>query len=238
MRVVAIVALSCGLGFVGTASAGGGQIAGAPQLPVGQFTQASTNSAPDFWALTLAAGDVAVLDFGKVADEEGVCVWPPDVTDYTDSSTECSYSASTAGTTGKQELQFRADVPGNWTVMFFDTSECNFGTPVNNCPYSFTYQVTAYVHHFTSIVLQAPTHSRSNASTIVRGRVNGASSGSVQIRWQSGRTKRLISTPLSSGAFVASLKFPHRGTYAVRAVYRGDASHLASASFARKIHVK
>jgi len=209
---------------------GGATIASAPELPRDQQVlggqPAQVGVVPtEFWRVKLLAADHVKIDYGVTNHDqlnEGVriCVLAPSVTDYTQEGANCQAESSTDS---KRELTWSAPSAGRYTLRV-DTNGCG------GC--ELAYELTGSVRHFTALALHAPGLVRAHAKVRLTGKVSGANSGSVQLRIQRKAQhawKVIGSAALSeTGAFHLTTHATGRGSYRIRAFFRGDRSHLPS----------
>jgi hypothetical protein len=93
---------------------------------------------------------------------------------------------------------------------------------------------TAFLKHRTRTALAAPTLADVDSRMTYSGRVDGVSSGRVEL--DSRTAARPAWKPLAfvriaaDGSFTYTTDVPGSGAYRVRALYRGDGSHLPSSA--------
>jgi hypothetical protein len=212
---------------------GGDSIANAPELPLGQEVQGGNpgNGCSDgeFWRVTLVRGDHAKLDFSSLNGATVVLnLYAPSVTDYTFSGDGGYITNAGTGSRGKGELLYTAPAPGRYTIYFRTAS----------CGPQLAYTLIGYVQHYTAVTLAAPRVARAHSPVLLKGKVSGISAGKVAIqavikkRW---KTLGLVRV-LSNGSFSYPTRVGPAGTYRVRVVFFGDATHLPSKA-ARVIRV-
>lgn len=115
--------------------------------------------------------------------------------------------------------------PGRWTlVVFDDNAACG-------CP-SLAYELTAYIQHYTHATLAGPSVARAHGLLTLTGGVSGLSSGKVAIQSRSKTGwKTLTLMPVKpDGSFRFTTRVGAPGTYRVRVVFFGDASHLPTSA--------
>jgi hypothetical protein len=225
-RVAATAAILVGLVISGVARADGGDsIATAPELPLGQEVQGGNpgNGCRDgeFWRIKLARGDHAKLDFSSLNGATVVLnLYAPSVTDFTFSGDGGEITGAGTGSRGKGELLYTAPARGRYTI-FFRTASCG--------P-QLAYTLIGHVQHYTATTLTAPAVARAHSRVVLKGKVSGLSSGKVAIqavikkRW---KTLGLVAVK-SNGSFSFAPRVGSAGTYRVRVVFFGDATHLPS----------
>jgi hypothetical protein len=213
----------------GGAEAGGGDsIAAAPELPIGQ-QQLNGKRGPDFWRVTLGAGDRIVANYGTTDDrlEIDLCLLSPAVTDFTLDRATC---VKRRGTDSKTQLTHIANPGGRWTLLL---QECTWTShPMRCLDTPIAYELTAYVQRYTVTTLAGSTRVRAGTVVVLQGRVRGVSTGRVEIavratgkRWQATGNARIG----RDSRFTTRLRLTSRGPTAIRARYRGDQSHRPSA---------
>jgi len=237
-RLPALAALALLLLLPALARASGGDsIAAAPELPLGQ-QQFGDVDRFDYWRVTMNAGDLLTANFGLTGGDldVGLCVIRPDVTDYTKDGARCVAYRET-GT--KSQLKFIATTSGRWTLVFgANWYGCLLGSGSQSiditwdCTRRVAYEVTASIKHYTRTTLRAPRTVRAGARFTLRGRVVGASSGSVELERRAARRWRLMtSVPLrSDGSFSLSNRARSRGLLRFRTRYLGDVGHRPSSA--------
>jgi hypothetical protein len=213
-------------GVRGAAANGGDSIASAPQVPLGQHVVAGKTGF-DFWRVALHPGDHLTIDYGTL-NQRGVrvCILKPSVTDYTRTQSACENDNYTYG---KSEVRFTATLAGSWIIAFYN-DDCYIY--YNVCHADVAYEATTTVHVYTHLSLAAPSTVRAGGKATLRGQLDGAANGNVQLQtrlhghWQHLATVRAS----ASGAFAYRARFRYRGTFAERAFFGGDSAHLACKS--------
>jgi hypothetical protein len=237
LRLVMVILVSCAVvvGAEGASANGGNTIAGAPQVPLGQHVVAG-KTGYDFWRVQLNPGDFLTIDFGAVGDNGvSVCLFKPNVTDYTRVQSDCT-AYGHANANGKNEFRFKATLAGSWIIAFYSDG-C--GQSWDQCPYDVAYEMTTTVRVYTHLSLTAPRSVRAGGFGTLKGQLEGAANGNVQLqahyrgRWQRFATVRAG----ASGSFAYRTRFRHRGTVFARAFFAGDSAHLACKSKTVAVHV-
>jgi hypothetical protein len=225
------------LGLVATAGAGGDTIANAPELPLGQLQNVSSERS-DIWRVTLKVNDVVALDFGALAGSRqivNVCVLAPEVTDYTAAKSPCIVHAETAA---RSQLTMAARKSGPYTIVVSNESclddNGRNGAAVG-CGDRIQYELTGSVRHATQVNIAAPSLVRAGSAFALRGTVAGASGGKVLVEARRGAKsapwKTLAIAPLGkAGAFALKTRLAPAGSYQLRVTYPGDTGHLPSAA--------
>lgn len=178
-------------------------------------------SGTEYWRVHLTGGAALVVDYGSL-NGEGVqiLIYRPDITDYTIGKADSSASGSTAG---KDELRFRANVPGDWLIMLR-----------GGCNQEYGYEMTVRVELKTVVRLAAPTRIRPKGTGTLRGRVLGVTSGTVSLQWFGNRRWHTFTTTsiASDGTFSYRATFNGKcgARWTNRAVYAGDEQHPAGIS--------
>jgi hypothetical protein len=242
-----IVSVALGALVAGTAAAadptpvtlnGGGTIAAAPELPLGQQIASDGSSGDEFWRVQLNAGDRLVIDWAVPAvctcGGKQIDVYNPSVTDYTVPEAKATVQSKELGGCcsgfARNEFVWVAPFPGEWTLAF-----------ANNAQLAYT--VIANVQRFTQTQVSAPTLVKHARPFTVGGGVSTAAVMPTNSKVALTVNGLGLSKPLkmvvaltSDGRFATHLRLPRTGTYTLRVTYYGDASHRASAATA-KIHV-
>jgi hypothetical protein len=251
---ISIVGFIAGLVVTGLAVAGGGDsIASAPDVPLGA-SQVASRDGIDYWRVNLNTGDLLVVDLGSVdGDRVGLCLWRPEVTNYTSATTQCKAYVFTAG---KTELTFKAGPSGKWSLAFLDPRyECNptypeavgpRGSWTNEenriftdevqvdplCKLNVSYEFTTYVKAYTAATLRIGSGVvAANKFVTFAGSVRGSgvTGGKVELQGYVGGWKTFAVVKVGgNGSFSYKARFREPGTYKIRARYAGDATHLPS----------
>jgi hypothetical protein len=202
-------------------SDGGQDIATAPDIPVSEEVQGgSTDGHPEFWRLMLRRADHVRLDFGTTSgDGVYLCVFAPNVTDFTVAQSDCVASYA-QGAREKSELKYVAPGPGKYTLRLQNRYCCD----------AYSYILEVYVRHYTTATVAAPRFVIKGRPFGVRGSVSGVAGGRVQLRiYAHGR--KWLSRPVSlssSGKFKVALRLARKCRCTLRVLYSGDATHLPS----------
>ena len=228
--MLALVAVAMGVAAAVALAGGGQSIASAPALPIGQnVVGGGTEGCPsngtkvcEFWRIPLGHADHLIFDYSST-NGNGVtlCLLAPTVTDYTISDAGC---VANDYTDGKHEMNFSSPSAGNWTLEVWSQNCGNCG------PIPLGYELTAYVKHYTHATLTGPRVVRAKHKVTLRGQIVGLPSGKVVIQSRSKtgwKTLRLMPVK-ANGKFVFTTRVGGTGTYRVRVVFYGDASHLPS----------
>ena len=219
---------------------GGSSIANAPELPIGKRVQGggTSNDSPpgptgggwngccygEFWRITLNRADHLRVDVGSLnGNGVEVGIYDPSVKEYTWNQ-QRGIPLAYVGTARKDELRYIATKAARFTMYVVNDCEA-CGQP------SLAYELTAYVQHYTRASLAGPRVARSHSAITLRGKISGLSAGKVAI--QSGSPKKgwknlALMRVKRDGSFGYTTRVGARGTYRVRAVFYGDASHLPS----------
>lgn len=213
-----------------SALAGGDNIASAPDLPLGQHL-VNGRTGLDFYRVPLGVGDLFSVDLGSVDGEYvQICMFKPNVTDYTIDNADCVPSKST-----QQKTQFNhiANVQGRWTMVAGNGS-CiyeNSGGIRIPCQYDTAYELTALVRRYTATTATVPRSARRGSRITILGKVTGADGGRVEIAvkpagkpWSAASLVQLR----GGGMFRWATRISVAGIARIRVVYRGDAAHRAS----------
>jgi hypothetical protein len=239
--VATAVALTVALIVAGVALAsvrdGGRSVSGAPALSIGtavtggdqvdelccdSWYQQAGSPGLQYWKVLLQFGDHLVIDYGVVSgDNVNLCMLAPTVTDFTLTDSRCTASDSTQS---KHEFTFTASTAGTWTLAVGYYHCCGMQ--------SWAYQMTAYVKHPTQAKITAPPLIKHGSRITYSGTVAGASGGVVELQSRSSARPVWKSFGVASLSTTGAFKFQTRvatsGTYRVKVVYPGDASHLPS----------
>lgn len=218
-------------------TAGGGSIAAAPELLLGQQQFSDVNRF-DYWRVTMNAGDLLVLDFGKTGGDvsTAACMILPDVTDYTKDSAKCAAFRDTDTTT---QLRFVATTSGRWNLVFgANWYGCLLGAGgasisiTWDCTRRVAYEATGSVQRYTRTAVAAPSVVRVGQSFRLRGTTAGVSAGIVEIqRIVRGRWTAIGTAQLGrAGAFSFRTRVSRAGALRFRALYRGDSEHRPSSA--------
>jgi hypothetical protein len=222
-RRLALAGAAAALALSGAAAlaAGSPDIANAPELPVRASVTGGAGRGWDFWRLTLKGGDRLVIQATSTMGFE-LEIFQPWLTDYTfeDKYDEADVTSWFVEEDEKREFRWTAPRPGRWLLGFSDNGSGE-GTP-------FDYQLVAYVYHYTRAILTGPAAVRARGFATLRGKIAGLSAGKVAIQWRAKAGWRTLAfIPVKrDGSFVFRMRVRAPGTYQVRAVYFGDASHL------------
>jgi hypothetical protein len=233
VSAAASVGLCCLVGAFCTTSAraagGGATIAGAPDLPIGTAvlggSNATTGTSGEFWRVQLSTGDRFFVEyFTTTTVTVNLDVYSPSVTDLTLANATPVASGET-GSKGEAQLSWIATGSGQWIVRL--SCDCGSGPAL-------AYEFTAQIQRFTRAVLQAPVSVGAGVQVSVRGTVSGTVGGRVALTLTSpGRRSLTGVVPLSStGSFAWTPRIGQSGTWRLRAVYRGDVTHLPSSATA------
>lgn len=207
---------------------GGDSIATAPALPLGVQIAHATRT-PEYWRVALGLADELVIDLdstnGRYSAE--VCVLDPDVNDYSSDQAPCR---AMAATNTKRQLRFRSPGLGTWTVVAWACAGCTAFFKSSGAGYA-AYEFTAYVRRFTAVTLLGPARIRAGARMLLRGSVQGASGGLLQLarRLPGGLWVPLGTATIEpDGSFRFRTSLPRRGSVPLAAIYGGDRRHLPS----------
>jgi hypothetical protein len=219
----------------GSAAAGGADIGSAPELPLGQTVSGGAakdarGNYQEYWRVTASAGDALTLAVtSQSANGVSVCLYSPVVTDASLNEADCHSSGVVAGqASGTVTLDLNA--AGRWTVALHGT---DLARP-------FAYTATATIAHGavtrspTRTVVTAKRRAHVGASVAVVGYVKPFVTGSVRVQerrapakaWKTLSRRALT----ANGTFSYSIRFARTGTYTIRVVFGGDATHLPSAA--------
>lgn len=227
IAAVTIAALLAAGPAAAAGSTGGTSIATAPSLPLGrQITHATRR--PEYWRVEMGPADELVVDLGSTNSRFSaeVCVLDPDVNDYSSDQAPCR---AMAATNMKRQLRFRSPGLGRWTVVAWGCTGCTLFNP-SGASYA-SYELTAYVRRFTAVTLLAPSRVRAGARMLLRGSVQGASGGLLQLarRLPGGLWVPLGTATIEpDGSFRFRTSLPRRGSVRLAAIYGGDRRHLPS----------
>jgi hypothetical protein len=209
---------------------GGFSIASAPELPGGErATGGGTNRSGccygEFWRITLARADHLRIDWSKTGGSHEIvlCLLDPGVTDSTLSDASCALKDVT---NGKHEVTYVVARSGRWTLEISQNcASCGQGADMS-------YELTAYVQRPTHARLTGPRVARAHSLVALSGKITGLASGKVAIQSRTKTSwKTLALMPVkSNGGFVLNTRVGGTGTFRVRVVFRGDASHLPSSA--------
>ena len=232
----AFVALAAGAALAD----GGSSIANAPELPIGKRVRGggTSNDSPpgptgggwsnccygEYWRIRLNRADhlrVAVGSLNGNGVEVGI--YDPSVKESTWNQRR-GIPLAYAGTARKDELRYVATKRARFTMYVVnDCGAC--GQP------SLAYELTAYVRHYTRASLAGPRVARADSAITLRGKISGLSAGKVAIQSRSpkkGWKTLALMRVKRDGSFGYKTRVGAPGTYSVRAVFSGDASHLPS----------
>lgn len=231
--LLALAFTACLTVAAGALANGGNSIATAPDLPI-RIAVSSSVTGNDFWRIPVGAGDELVVDYSVVqaSDNDAIdlCFLKPEVTDYTLQDSSCfqpkNQDFSYPGT--KRETTRLFGEAGRWTLVL--SAGCGGSQVDVRCPYSETYQLTAYLKKFTETMLRAPRLVAHGRPFTVRGSVVGAVSGNIALRLSTAHAKPVTAVvPLSStGTFTWKATARAAGVYRLRASYYGDNGHRSS----------
>ena len=99
------------------------------------------------------------------------------------------------------------------------------------CCTAYSYILTGYVQHYTHATLTGPRVVRAHGFVTLRGAIIGLSSGiTIQSRTKTGWKTLTLMPVKAGGRFVFKTRVGTPGTYRVRAVFFGDASHLPTSA--------
>lgn len=204
-------------------------IASAQPLPLGQQVTGGAKmgcenwpyAGTEYWRVPMTGGAVLVLDYSSLNGATvNVRVFRPEVTDYTVGKESSSTSTSSSG---RDQLRFRANVPGNWIVMLAGGCESEYG-----------YELTARVERKTTVQLRGPARVRPRGTGVLRGRVVGVSDGTVSLQWYGNRRWRTFGTAYIQDDGTFSMRTTYNGkcggVWTNRAVFSGDSEHAAGVS--------
>jgi hypothetical protein len=236
----AVVAAGVLVGGVNAAAREGGwSIETAPDVVLGEVEYGAPENGARFWRIPLLRRDSLTLDMsneGLSSRDRSIryCLLAPKVNDDTLARSACAWQRTLARGE-RYRLRFSADAAGSWTL----------GAVAGSCPtfqqcataggrQPFVYQFTASVRHFTRTTLAGPRVVRPRARLRLTGAVTGTNGGEVQIQiaqrgggWRSAAVVALG----RNGRFGWSTRASsERGDARVRAMYRGDGSHLPSSA--------
>jgi hypothetical protein len=239
---IAAAAVAAGVlvgGVHAAAREGGWSIETAPDVVLGEVEYGAPENGARFWRIPLLRRDSLVLDVSNegLSSRDGpirYCLLAPKVNDDTLVRSACAWQRTLARGE-RYRLRFSADSTGSWTLGAVAGSCPTFQrcvTAVGRQP--FVYEFTASVRHFTRTTLVGPRVVRPRARLRLTGAVTGANGGEVQIQsalaggsWRSAAVVALG----RSGKFTWSTRASSEpGAARVRAVYRGDGSHLPSSA--------
>ena len=208
-------------------AAGGDSIAAAPDLPLGVQVK-NVNRRPEYWRVVLGLADELVVDIGSTNSKYSaeVCVLDPGVNDYSADEAPCRAAAST---NTRRQMRFRSPALGRWIVVVWGCAGCTVFRPLG-ASYA-AYEFTAYARRYTGITLLGPSRARAGGRITLRGTVQGAGGGLLEIvrrapgrQWVPLGTTRLE----ADGSFVYVTTLHRRGVMRIGAVYGGDDRHRPS----------
>lgn len=222
-----LLAVPISLAFASVALGGGGpDIARAPELPIGSQVDGGGPCGSDcskyreFWRVALSRSDHLTLDFGSTnGNSVYICLLSPTVTDYTFDQANCLDGDGNDSTSGKTQWRYVASAPGRYTLDIWSFRDIS-------------YIATAYVRHYTHASLSGPPVVRAHAKVTLKGKIDGLSSGKIalQSRSKSGWKTLALMPVKPDGSFLFATRVGGTGTYRIRVVFFGDASHLATSA--------
>ncbi len=204
---------------------------------LGEVEYGAPENGARYWRVPLVRGDSLVLDLsnaGLSGRDRPIrfCLLAPNVTDSSLRRSACAWER-TLERGEKYRLRFSAPSRGSWTLGAVSSTCSTFQScAAGNGSQPFVYEFTVHVRHFTRTTLRGPGAVRPGARLTFTGVVAGATSGRVEMQTAAsgGPWKpRGAATIRRNGAFRWSTRAPSTaGSHRVRAVYRGDDSHLPS----------
>ena len=235
---VAFFGLMSAAGFA--YASGGTDIASAPELPAGKRVAGGGDPGRDldttqywreFWRITLRGEDRLTVDYGSTNGplSASLCLLAPGVTDSTFADKPCVTGDGRDQTNTTAQRRYIVPEPGRYTLV------------ISSEPRSpLAYVLTAHVLHHTTTKLNAPRTVHARSRVTFTGKVSGADSGRVELQLLvKGGWVKLASVPVrKNGTFTVRTASGAPGTYRLRALYSGNASHLRSGTIIRFTVVK
>lgn len=234
-RIAGLLVCAALMAPLAAVAGGGTSIASAPELPLGEHIVDGAyvdeyGKKGHWWKVTLHAADRLVLDYGNTLQTGGFkfAIYRPDVTDYTlGQSREFAVANQVGGASPRQQEHFVWVAPsaGRWNLLLTGISSSG--------GYDAGYEMTARVQRYTSTTLNGPRLVGARKTVTFRGTVRGISSGKVEMQTAkaSGGWKSVALVATRAGGFFSwTTRTAGAGTYRVRALYHGDASHRPSAA--------
>jgi hypothetical protein len=230
----ALVAGVLAVGVHAAARDGGFSIATAPEVVLGEAEFGAPVNGARYWRIPLRPRDALTLELrnGALWDLDRpirYCLLAPNVNDANLARSACA-AQRTVRRGESYRLRFSAAAGGDWTLGAVSSTCSTFQRcATDGDTFSFVYEFTAHVQRFTRITLRGPSVVRPGAQISFAGTVSGVEGGAVEVRAAGG--KRQVVRLARNGTFAWSARAPSQpGRYRVRALYRGDAAHLASSA--------
>lgn len=247
------VAIAAVTAAAASSAGGGNSIATAPLVAPGQNMNGNTAEVPrmrdgswrEFWKVDLRAGDRLTIKWLGLGDAmPGVIALPAGTDDFVFGSdylggTKEPLASGKLGANQRGQIRLTASRTGTYPFYFLS---CNDGTWTSCSGNDYSgydmkfgpYEFVVEVKQATSLMLRGPGRVRPNENGLLTGRLSGASAATVELQYRSREKWRRLGAVKSNaqGRFVWSTTFDGRcgSRWYTRAVYRGDATHVASVS--------